>query len=211
MISVSTDITAQSIDEVSADTVSPMTVAERIREAMKAKGVGTNGLDRALGKKPGYTSTMLSRGSEPILSGAAEIAKVLGISLLWLATGEGSMDDETPASSGTRHKTFKDLPGWLEAEARARLRYRKIPEVGWLGARMLMAANPPAYIDEAVVLSFAQAWMTSATEDEREAAAEAEGRAAMAAEDEAYRQKLLGLDPPPPPGKPRKRPRKTAV
>lgn len=178
------------------------TFTDRLRKAMRAREMGPVALDAALDKKLGYVSTLLGREGTPKVDSAAAIAKALGVRLDWLATGEGPMEsDDLPTSSETRHKTFKDLPGWLDAEATARARYRKIPEVAWLGARMLMAANPPMHIDEAVVLSFAQAWLTSATDDEREAAAMEEGLAAMAAEDEAYRQRLLGLEPPPPPGK----------
>lgn len=193
---------------VTKDTLAPMaSVADRIREALKIRGMGVNGLDRALGKAPGTMSNMLNRGSEPVLSNGAEIAKALGVRLEWLATGEGPMEpsalvasnDADPTSSGRAPLTFRDLPGWAAAVEKARRRYRRIPEVAWIGAGLQAAQNVNEHIDEAVVLNFARAWLTGSTDEERAAAAEAEGRAAMAEEDAAYAQRLLAFDNPPPP------------
>lgn len=207
MLSLSTAISCGVRAVVAIDTVGFMaTVADRIREALALRGMGVNSLDRALGKSPGTTSSMLNRGSEPVLSNAAEIAKVLRVRLEWLATGEGPLEiglvvsnDADPTSSGRAPLTFRDLPGWAEAVTKAKRRYRRIPEVAWIGAGLQAAQNVNEHIDEAVVLNFAKSWLIAATDDERAAAAEAEGRAAMAAEDEAYRQKLIAFDNPPPP------------
>ena len=114
---------------VAVDTVCPMaSVADRIREVLGLRGMGVNSLDRALGKSPGTMSNMLNRGSEPLLSNGAEIARVLGVRLDWLATGEGPMEplalavsnDADPTSSGRAPLTFRDLPGWAEAVAKAK-------------------------------------------------------------------------------------------
>lgn len=123
--------------------------------------MGVNSLDRTLGKKQGYTATLLARGSEPVLSGGVEIARALGVRLTWLATGEGPMDDDAAPQSHRRR--FCDLPGWAEAERKARVRYKRIPEEAWEGAGLLMAQAPLDHVDESVVLGFAQAWLTSSS------------------------------------------------
>lgn len=109
---------------VSADNMPDMaeTFTDRLRKAMRAREIGPVALDAALDKKLGYVSTLLGREGTPKVDSAAAIAKALGVRL------------DQPTSSETRHKTFKDLPGWLDAEATARARYRKIPEVAWVAS-----------------------------------------------------------------------------
>lgn len=128
-----------------------------------------------------------------------KLAEALAVRLDWLVSGSGPMDDASPTpppiSSGTRHKTFKDLPGWLEAERKARARYKRVPSLAWTGAGLFMSETPPEVIDESTVYAFAQAWLAGASEGERERAAEAEGRAAMAEEDAAYERKLANIKP----------------
>ena len=73
-----------------------MTPAERIKIAMGARGMGVRALDRALGKKDGYTSCLLSRGSVPRQANMEAIAVALRTSIAWLVAGEGHMDDGAP-------------------------------------------------------------------------------------------------------------------
>lgn len=175
------------------------TVGQRVERAMHARGLGYNELDRALGVSEGYSSRLCSTPRNPRASTLLRLAEVLAVRLDWLVSGAGPMSDESPTpppiSSGTRHKTFKDLPGWAEAERKARARYRRIPPVAWIGAGLLMAETPPEIIDESTVLAFAQAWLAGASDDEREKAAEVEGRAAMAEEDADYERKLTKIKP----------------
>lgn len=167
---------------------------------MAERGLGSNELNRAMGKGMGFVSGLLKKKS-PQIETMQLLAEALGVHLEWLTSGKGPryLEETTPTpppiSSGTRHKTFKDLPGWPEAERKARARYRRVPPIAWTGAGLFMSETPPEVIDESTVYAFAQAWLAGATESHREAAAEAEGRAAMAEEDAAYERKLAKLTP----------------
>lgn len=66
---------------------------------MGARGMGVRALDRALGKKDGYTSCLLSRGSVPRQANMEAIAVALRTSIAWLVAGEGHMDDGAPDAS----------------------------------------------------------------------------------------------------------------
>lgn len=190
-------------DLVSSDTMATKemqeTVGQRVERAMEVRGLGHNEMDRSLGMSEGYTSRLCSTPRSPRASTLSRLADVLRVRLDWLISGVGPMDDESPTpppiSSGTRHKTFKDLPGWLEAERKARARYKRVPSLAWTGAGLFMSETPPEVIDESTVYAFAQAWLAGASEGERERAAEAEGRAAMAEEDAAYERKLANIKP----------------
>lgn len=187
-------------DDIMAEKASAETVGQRVERAMLARGLGFNELDRLLEVSDGYTSRLCSTPRNPRASTLAKLSTTLRVRLDWLISGQGSMEEETtptppPISSGLRHKTFKDLPGWTEAERKARARYRRVPPIAWTGAGLFMSETPPEVIDESTVYAFAQAWLAGATESHREAAAEAEGRAAMAEEDAEYERKLKKLAP----------------
>jgi hypothetical protein len=172
-------------------------VADRIKKALELRGMGQNSLDRALGKKQGYTSMLLGRDSEPLLSGGSDIAKILGVRLEWLATGEGPMDSAEesptpPTSSGPRAKTAKDLPGWAEALAAAVARWRRIPASAWGAVSLLSFENPPERITPELLFKMAQGWLSSASDDELAAAEEADIRRVMAEEDAAYLARTSG-------------------
>lgn len=68
------------------------TIAQRISEVIEARGMGNNALDRALGKKQGYTSTMIAREARPRGDTLEAIAKVLEVRVAWLVTGQGERD-----------------------------------------------------------------------------------------------------------------------
>lgn len=123
---------------------------------------------------------------------AQRVAVMAGVSLEYLLTGT------------QRGKRFRDLPGWAEAEAEARKRYRRIPDYAWRGAGGLISFDPPRNIDAAVVLGFAQAWEAAANEDDIERAEMADVEALAQEEDRANAQRPLDLEPPQPP-KARKR------
>ena len=69
------------------------TFADRVKTAMAAKGIGYNGLDRALGKSQGYTSNLIRRGSHPRADTLAKLADVLGVPVAYLVS-----DTPTPDS-----------------------------------------------------------------------------------------------------------------
>lgn len=187
-------------DDTMTEKASAETVGQRVERAMLARGLGFNELDRLLEVSDGYTSRLCSTSRNPRASTLAKLSSTLRVRLEWLISGQDPMEEETsptppPISSGTRHKTFKDLPGWAEAERKARARYKRVPSMAWTGAGLFMSETPPEVIDESTVHAFAQAWLAGATESHREAAAEAEGRAAMAEEDAAYERKLAQIAP----------------
>lgn len=68
------------------------TVGQRVRLARTARGRGVNELDRLLGSKQGYVSRLESSDREPRADTLRKLAQALGVSLEWLATGEGTME-----------------------------------------------------------------------------------------------------------------------
>jgi hypothetical protein len=73
------------------------TFTERVIEAMKAREMGFNELDRAMGKTTaGYTSALLAEEREPRRENLVAMARALGVRLEWLMSGEGVRDDPTP-------------------------------------------------------------------------------------------------------------------
>ncbi|HEU4410181.1 MAG TPA: helix-turn-helix transcriptional regulator, partial [Polyangiaceae bacterium] len=67
------------------------TVGQRVRLARTARGRGVNELDRLIGSKQGYVSRLESSDREPRADTLRKLAQALGVSLEWLATGEGTM------------------------------------------------------------------------------------------------------------------------
>ena len=53
---------------------------------------------------------------------------------------------------------LRDLPGWTEAEALARAKYKYIPANAWEAAGNLRTATPPKFVDVELVLNFATGW-----------------------------------------------------
>lgn len=197
---------------VTTATVDAMSVADRIKLALKERNMGQNSLDRALGVSQGTTSMMFGRGSEPLLTRGVEIARILGVRVEWLATGEGPMmaEDLPPHSSGVRGLRLRDRPDWAEQLVKAKAKYRRVPEIAWIGCGLGMAANAPEHLTPEIILGYATGWLTGSSDDERIAAAEEEARAAMAKEDAEYANRFLPLDPPAPPHVRRPAKRKTA-
>lgn len=73
-------------------------IGQRIKEARDLRKMGSNELDRQLGKdRNGYIS-LTEKGREPGLLVASEIARILKVELQWLATEEGPMERRSPSS-----------------------------------------------------------------------------------------------------------------
>lgn len=158
---------------------------------MWVRDIGFGELDRALGYSEGYTSRLVSTRRRPRADTLLKLADALQVDLAWLTTGKGPMSStDAPASSGTRAKTFRDLPGWVEAERIARSRWRKTPNYAWVEAGNLSSENPPRHITPEVVFGFASAWYNSASDDDLAAAEEREVREIMKQEDEEYERRL---------------------
>lgn len=68
------------------------TVGQRVRVARMARGCGVNELDRLIGSKQGYVSRLESSDREPRADTLRKLAQALGVSVEWLATGEGTID-----------------------------------------------------------------------------------------------------------------------
>ena len=68
------------------------TVGQRVRLARTARGYGVNELDRLLGSKQGYVSRLEGSEREPRADTLRKLAQALGVSVEWLATGEGTME-----------------------------------------------------------------------------------------------------------------------
>lgn len=64
-------------------------VGARVRQAMTARGMGYNEVDRALGYSEGYTSRLAASARQPRANTLASLASALQVNLVWLATGEG--------------------------------------------------------------------------------------------------------------------------
>lgn len=80
-----------------------MSLAARVREARLARGYGVNQLDRILGKNPGYISRVeTGLRSRLAYDQIAHIAEGLKVNTLWLATGEGPRDLESPTGAALR-------------------------------------------------------------------------------------------------------------
>jgi len=98
------------------------TLAERWKIARERAGLGYNELDRLIGQTSGYSSP-LERGTKPTPSVKvmADAAKVLNVSLDWLATGEGPMDRTAPDPPISQFlMELRRLPGleaWLSKNA----------------------------------------------------------------------------------------------
>jgi transcriptional regulator with XRE-family HTH domain len=67
------------------------TLGQRLQQALKARGMGINELDRAIGKH-GYCSRIARDEREATADNLGAIALALGISLDWLVLGQGEMD-----------------------------------------------------------------------------------------------------------------------
>lgn len=77
----------------------PMTLANRIAAAMKARGLNQNQLARATGLTAGYLDKVQRRNSRTMVpDNVGAIAKTLGVSVAWLTTGEGEGPDGLPAA-----------------------------------------------------------------------------------------------------------------
>lgn len=74
------------------------TFADRAREVMEAKGLGSNELNRAMGKDMGFMSNLLKRKA-PQIDTMQLLAKALGVHLEWLTTGRGPRDLADPPPS----------------------------------------------------------------------------------------------------------------
>ena len=67
---------------------------------MAVRRFGYNELDRALGKTPGYTSTLMKRNARPRSDSVAKLAEVLGVRSEFLLNGDDPMlDPSTPMTS----------------------------------------------------------------------------------------------------------------
>lgn len=184
---------------------------------MEARGIGYNELDRALGYSEGYSSRLVHSTRSPRAHTLAALAEVLQVHMAWLASGQGPMDDgrtvAPPISSSTRAKVAKDLPGWAEALGQAVMRWRRIPSSAWGAISLMSFENPPERITPDFIFQMAQAWLTSATDDELAAAEEADIRRVMAEEDAEYASRM---SPNPPmittsPGPKKAAPKKSAA
>jgi hypothetical protein len=174
------------------------TVGQRVERAMDTRGIGYNEVDRGLGYSEGYTSRLVHSTRQPRADTLAKLAEVLRVDLAWLASGKGSMGEESPsspASSGPRAKVAKDLPGWAEALGLAVLRWRRIPTSAWAAVSMLSFDNPPERITPDFIFEAAQGWLKQASDDELAAAEEADTRRVMAEEDAAYLARTSPLAP----------------
>jgi hypothetical protein len=168
------------------------TLADRIENALAARGKKAADLDRYLaerfGKKgtgktagTGYMHRVLKRGQEPSGTVLAAIADFLDISLEWLVRGQGPMDR---GEVGAR--TFDSLPGWAQAS---------VVEIerGRVQAYAIRAAGrAPAFVEpDAVTPDFvfrqAMHWLAEAPEAVRIAAMEAEAKRLKAEEDDRLR------------------------
>lgn len=67
-------------------------VARRIHQAMRARGLGFNELDRMLGKSEGYSSRLVSEQRTPRADTLRTISEKLNVSVLWLLSAEGPME-----------------------------------------------------------------------------------------------------------------------
>lgn len=75
------------------------TFAERLREAMAARGVNANQLAILSKKAPSYFSTAFKRNTRTVtLDVATPIADALGVRVAWLMSGDGPMDSDATGS-----------------------------------------------------------------------------------------------------------------
>lgn len=75
------------------------TFAERLREAMAARGVNANQLAILSKKAPSYFSTAFKRNTRTVTLDVAEpIADALGVRVAWLMSGDGPMDSDAAGS-----------------------------------------------------------------------------------------------------------------
>lgn len=175
---------------------------DRLKEAMKYRGVRPNELNRLAGKDLGFASNLAKR-ENPRSDTVAIVARALRVRLEWLMTGQGGMVDpdqeeeaeRAPTSGETRAKTLKDMAGWAEAFAEAVLRWRRIPLYTWEAVSMLSFENPPERVTPDLLLRLAKSWMSSVSDDDLAAAEEADIRRVMAEEDAAYEARMSPKPP----------------
>lgn len=121
-----------------------MTVGERVLEAMKARGLGFNELDRALGKSQGYTSRLTRSDRNPRSDTVQALAEALGVAYVWLLEGRGDMvlgEPEGAADEAERYpnrnvaarlaRTMGVAERAIESVMRDRLDFPGDPEVKW--------------------------------------------------------------------------------
>jgi transcriptional regulator with XRE-family HTH domain len=160
------------------------TFIDRIREVLADRGWSQNYLETRAGFTTGRVNKILkqSKGRKMDEEDMTALARALGVSRHWLATGEGSIepapeaDDSPPPPSARRVVVrFADLPGWDEAERKARKTYGEdLPEFALLAVRELSVPHPLGHIDEHTVARWAATWVDQVAH-ERRVEAEAAG------------------------------------
>ncbi len=155
----------------------PTTLAERVRFALRFRGMRAVQLDRGVARElgqvyhPGWTHDVLTgQTRSPGAPKLMAAAKVLRVAPTWLMTGEGPMDaEETPL-----RETYSAVPGWTEAAADP-LVLQVYPQ-SWIveavGGSPVMVR--PERMTPQIVLQACALWLASAPEEERRAAARAE-------------------------------------
>lgn len=121
------------------------------------------------------------------------IADAAGVSLRWLAEGEGESGLETAVmeeSSG--RPVFGNLTGWREAEALARKLYPNIPSFAFVKARETSAQRPPRAVTPEFVVDVARLWMRHASDDELMAADETDADEQIAVMEAAAEARIRG-------------------
>jgi transcriptional regulator with XRE-family HTH domain len=118
----------------------------------------------AIGITPGGFSQFITgkAGAGPQMSRRiAFVAKVPIAEVI----GDHSLDENTADQTESRVErdhvrmpTFGALPGWPEAEAEARVKFRKVPEEAWVGARGLAGFTFPEHVTPDFVRWAARAW-----------------------------------------------------
>jgi len=79
-------------------------LAARLRHARILGGLSARELDRLAGKTPGHSSLLeTSPDIDPSVSTAMAYARVLGLSLDWLAAGEGAAPHRAAVLASVQH------------------------------------------------------------------------------------------------------------
>lgn len=128
--------------------------ADRVRAAI-AKMLESASSQRDLARRLGCSGQAVSRvllGEAPGQTLARQVAEALDIPLERLLRG-GELDLSEPPT-----KRFGSLPGWAEAEAAARVRYRHVPDEAWKAVANLRGPRAPDVITPEVVAQIASAF-----------------------------------------------------
>lgn len=111
-------------------TPDPLRFMARLEQTLRSRGMEAVDLDRALGKRPGFTARTWLRAQRelPNAEDVMSAAKLLHVSFEWLRFGIGAASDPAPAADATAlETTLRTTLEASEAATQAKAAERRVP------------------------------------------------------------------------------------